>query len=206
MPIHDLGYRGWQGRLIPPIGRFWVIAHTGIVLAWAVMFARVAIEVAVVHPPLLARVLVPLAAMLVVACAAAAVFYRKSRRVPDEARNLELRNPFSLTAAIKFAGVFMLVLLAVAAVKRWAPGRGELVVAALAGLTDVDAITLSIATFARDGGAAATAAQAITVATFTNTIVKCGLVIGLASRALRVRVLAVTVAVIAAGTAALLAG
>ncbi len=179
---------------------------TGIVLAWAVMFARVAIEVAVVAPPLLSAVLLPLAAMLGVACTAAAAFYRRSRRVPDEARDLELRNPFSLTSAIKFAGVFMLVLLAVAVVKRWAPGRGEVVVAALAGLTDVDAITLSMATFARDGGAAALAAQAITVATFTNTIVKCGLVIGLASRALRLRVVAVTVAVIAAGTAAMLAG
>jgi uncharacterized membrane protein (DUF4010 family) len=98
------------------------------------------------------------------------------------------------------------VLLAVAVVQRWAPGRGELVVAALAGLTDVDAITLSMAGFARDGGAAATAAQAITVATFTNTIVKCALVVGLASPALRTRVVAVTLAVVAAGTIALLAG
>lgn len=179
---------------------------TGIVLAWAVMFARVAIEVAVVHAPLLRALVVPLAVMLVVACIAAALFYQRSRRVPEKSRDLALRNPFSLTSAIKFAGVFMLVLLAVAVVKRWAPGRGELVVAALAGLTDVDAITLSMATFARDGGASATAAQAITVATFTNTLVKCALVIGLASRALRTRVVVVTIAVVAAGTVALLAG
>ena len=177
---------------------------TGIVLAWAVMFARVAIEVAVVHPPLLRAVLLPLAAMLVVGSAAAAAFYRSSRRTPEEAQDVALRNPFSLTAAIRFAGVFLLVLLAVAIVQRWAPGRGELVVAAIAGLTDVDAITLSMATFARDGGAATTATQAIIVATFTNTIVKCGLVVGLASPALRTRVVAVTVAVVAAGSAALL--
>ncbi len=177
---------------------------TGIVLAWAVMFARVAVEVAVVHPPLLRAVLLPLAAMLVVGSAAAAAFYRSSRRTPEEAQDVALRNPFSLTAAIRFAGVFLLVLLAVAIVQRWAPGRGELVVAAIAGLTDVDAITLSMATFARDGGAATTATQAIIVATFTNTIVKCGLVVGLASPALRTRVVAVTVAVVAAGSAALL--
>jgi uncharacterized membrane protein (DUF4010 family) len=177
---------------------------TGIVLAWAVMFARVAIEVAVVHPPLLPAVLLPLAAMLVVGCAAAAVFYRTGRRTPEEAQDVDLRNPFSLTAAIKFAGVFMLVLLAVALVQRWAPGRGKLIVAAIAGLTDVDAITLSMATFVRDGGPATTATQAIIVATFTNTIVKCGLVVGLASPALRTRVVAVAVAVVAAGSAALL--
>jgi uncharacterized membrane protein (DUF4010 family) len=179
---------------------------TGIVLAWAVMFARVAIEVAVVHPPLLPAVLLPLATMLGAATVAAAVFYQWSRRVPECRGDLTLQNPFSLTSAIKFAGVFLLVLVAVAAVKRWAPGRGELVIAALAGLTDVDAITLSMATFARDGGAATLAAQAITVATFTNTVVKCGLVVGLASQALRVRVIAVTIVVIVAGSAVLLAG
>ena len=179
---------------------------TGIVLSWAVMFVRVAIEVAVVHAPLLRAVLLPLAAMLVVACAASAAFYRSSRRVPEQPHEVALRNPFSLTAAIKFAGVFLLVLLAVAVVQRWGPAHGELFVAAIAGLTDVDAITLSMATFARDGGAAATAAQAIAVATFTNTIVKCGLVVGLASRPLRTRLVVVTVAVVAAGIGALLVG
>lgn len=34
MPIHDLGYRAWQGRLMPEVTRFWVIAQTGIALAW----------------------------------------------------------------------------------------------------------------------------------------------------------------------------
>jgi len=40
MPIHDLGYRAWQGPLIPQIGRFWVIAQTGIRLAWRNQWLR----------------------------------------------------------------------------------------------------------------------------------------------------------------------
>lgn len=40
MPIHDLGYRAWHGRLVPQIGRFWVIAQTGIRLAWRNMWLR----------------------------------------------------------------------------------------------------------------------------------------------------------------------
>jgi len=40
MPIHDLGYRGWQGRLVPQFGRFWVIAQTGIRLAWRAQWLR----------------------------------------------------------------------------------------------------------------------------------------------------------------------
>lgn len=34
MPIHDLGYRAWQGRLVPEVLRFWAITVTGIRLAW----------------------------------------------------------------------------------------------------------------------------------------------------------------------------
>jgi ABC-2 type transport system permease protein len=34
MPLHDLGYRAWQGRLEPQRRRWWVIAQTGSRLAW----------------------------------------------------------------------------------------------------------------------------------------------------------------------------
>jgi hypothetical protein len=34
MPIHDLGYRPWQGRLGGQLGRWRVIAETGVRLAW----------------------------------------------------------------------------------------------------------------------------------------------------------------------------
>ncbi len=34
MPIHDLGYRTWQGKLTAPVLRFTAIAETGVALAW----------------------------------------------------------------------------------------------------------------------------------------------------------------------------
>lgn len=34
MPIHDLGYRSWQGRLVSEAWRWWVITQTGFSLAW----------------------------------------------------------------------------------------------------------------------------------------------------------------------------
>jgi hypothetical protein len=40
MPIYDLGYRGWQGRMVPQAGRFWAIADPGIRLAWRSKFLR----------------------------------------------------------------------------------------------------------------------------------------------------------------------
>jgi uncharacterized membrane protein (DUF4010 family) len=74
-------------------------------------------------------------------------------------------------------------------------------VAALAGLTDVDAITLSMAEYARANDPH-TAVVAIVVAALTNTLVKCGLVVGLGGAALRLPILLATLALLLAGAAA----
>jgi uncharacterized membrane protein (DUF4010 family) len=75
-------------------------------------------------------------------------------------------------------------------------------VAALAGLTDVDAITLSMAEYAKanDPG---TAVRAIVVAALTNTLVKCGMVASLGGPGLRGPILFATAVILVAGGAAL---
>ena len=179
----------------------------GILLAWCVMFARVVVEVLVVNTALLGRVMVPFLAMGTAAAALAWLFYRRGTDGGGEDRAAEeaavpLRNPFSLTSAIQFAAFFAAVLLLVKLVQLHLPGQGVYLVAALAGLTDVDAITLSMAEYARanDPG---TAVTAIVLAALTNTLVKCAMVAGLSGPALRWRVLLATAAVLAAGAVAL---
>jgi uncharacterized membrane protein (DUF4010 family) len=117
---------------------------------------------------------------------------------------VELRNPFSLTSAIKFAALFAVVLLLVKVVQDRAPESGLYVVAALAGTTDVDAITLGSAGLARTGDATLeVAAGSIVVAVLTNTIVKCGVSAGLGGALLRRSALALTAVLVAIGLAAL---
>jgi uncharacterized membrane protein (DUF4010 family) len=174
----------------------------GILLAWGMMFARVVVEVLVVNPALLGAVLVPFSAMAAVAAAFAFSYYR-SGPAGDEPE-VALSNPFSLTSAIKFAALFAVVLVVVALVQRHFPGEGLYVVAALAGLTDVDAITLSMAQLAAQGGDAQTAVAAIVIASLSNTLVKAGLVVALAAPAMRWRMLSATGAILAAGLAGLL--
>ena len=70
--------------------------------------------------------------------------------------------------------------------------------AALAGLTDVDAIALSMAESAKTGDAAV-AVNAIVVAALTNTIVKCGMVMTLGAPALKRPVGVATAAIMAIG-------
>ena len=40
MPLHELGYRAWQGRLEPERRRWWVIAQSGSRLAWRSRWLR----------------------------------------------------------------------------------------------------------------------------------------------------------------------
>jgi uncharacterized membrane protein (DUF4010 family) len=176
----------------------------GLLLAWTVMSVRVVVLVGVVHPPLVRPLLVPFAAMAAATLVPVALMLRRAGEpaAPD-ARHVELRNPFSLTSAVKFGLLFAAVLLVVAGVRRYFPGQGYYVVAALAGLTDVDAITLSMAGLVRDGGTdAATGTIAIVIAALSNTLVKCGIIVATAAVALRARVVAVTLLVVAAALAA----
>jgi uncharacterized membrane protein (DUF4010 family) len=156
----------------------------GILLAWAVMFARVIVMVLVVNRSLLAPVLAPFCAMAAVSLAMALYLVRRAPG-PEQAGSVPLKNPFSLTEAMKFAAYFAAVLLVVKLGQTYAPDTGMYVVSAIAGTTDVDAITLSMAQFARTGGDPLIAVGAITIASLSNTVVKTGMVTTLGASQLR---------------------
>jgi len=73
--------------------------------------------------------------------------------------------------AAKFGALFAVVLLVTKFVQAHFPPSGLYAVAALAGLTDVDAITLSMSEFAQSGDAQV-AVIAIVIAALSNTLVK----------------------------------
>jgi uncharacterized membrane protein (DUF4010 family) len=176
----------------------------GILLAWGVMFVRVVVEVLVVEPALVARILLPFGAMAV--AAAGAAWWMIPRGGPAELSEepVALRNPFRLVEAVRFAALFALVLVVVKLAERYFPGQGLYTVAALAGLTDVDAITLSMAQYAGRTGDQGTAATAIIIAASANTVVKCGMVAALGSTFLRTRLVVATAVLLAAGALCLL--
>ena len=172
----------------------------GILLAWAVMFVRVIVLVAVVNRALLPQVLAPFLVMAVVAGAFAAFLYYRGGGLDGGAgkKGVTVQNPFSLTAAAKFAALFAVVLLAVKIVQEHFPPSGLYAVAAIAGLTDVDAITLSMSEFAISGEARV-AVIAIVIAALSNTIVKCGLAFAIAGREFGRPLLIATIVTLAAG-------
>jgi uncharacterized membrane protein (DUF4010 family) len=172
----------------------------GLLLAWCVMFGRVLVEVLVVNRALVPRLLVPFVTMGATAAIAAWTLSRRRGAAEDrrsKAGEVPLRNPFSLTEASKFGALFAVVLLVVKLVQLHFPGRGLYMVAGIAGLTDVDAITLSMAEYAKSGDAHV-AVNAIVLATLTNTMVKCGIAAVLGGAVLRRSVIVATGAIVAA--------
>lgn len=181
----------------------------GVLLAWCVMFVRVVVAVAIVNRSLVGRLAPAFLAMAAVAGGSAWLCYRKSRAarsaVAERAHAVPLRNPFSLRQASRFAAFFALVLLLVKLVERQRAVGGLYAVAALAGLTDVDAITLSMATYAVDGDPRL-AVNAIVIAALTNTMVKCAMAAGLGGPAMRRPVLLATGVLLAVGVGAMVMG
>jgi uncharacterized membrane protein (DUF4010 family) len=105
---------------------------------------------------------------------------------PTEPGQVTFRNPFQLEPAIRFGLFFAAVLL----LAEWAQdtlGSSGVYLSSLAsGLTDVDAITLSLARLSDSGDIAAdVAARAVVLATVSNTLVKGGMVLALGASALR---------------------
>jgi uncharacterized membrane protein (DUF4010 family) len=175
---------------------------SGMLLAWTVSFARVLVEVLVVNRALLPSLLPALVAMTVV-CGGFAAWHLRRAGQEVQAQDVPLRNPFSLTSAIKFAALFAAVLLVVKVVQAHAPETGLYYVAALAGTTDVDAITLSMAQYARSGSPGV-ASHAITIAVLSNTLVKTAMVAALGTPAVRGSILVATVGILVAGVGAIL--
>ena len=125
----------------------------GTLIAWAVMFFRVMVISFAVYPALLRELAVPMTAMGLACLASAGVLLwrRRSDATRSKPGEITVSTPFTLTQATKFGLLFAVILLVVKIVGDLDLPGGLYVVAALAGLTDVDAISLSMAQHARGG-------------------------------------------------------
>ena len=153
---------------------FSTVLAQGILLASCVMFPRVLIEVAVVNPGLVSQVVVPLAAMLIAGVIAVYILWRRGRAEEKaDHGGVELSNPLRLKTAITFGLVFAVVLVAVEAANEYFGSAGVYIASMLAGITDVDSITLSVSNLSLKGLLdPRVAAIAIILATIMNTIAK----------------------------------
>ena len=110
-----------------------------------------------------------------------------------------MSNPFELWPAIQFGLLFGLILFISKAAQEFAGTAGVYVSSAVAGLTDVDAITLSLSNLAGEAISKTVAARGITLAALANTAVKAFITATAGSSALRRYTLPIFAAMIVSG-------
>jgi uncharacterized membrane protein (DUF4010 family) len=183
--------------LVPLLG-------VGILAASSTMFLRMIGVVAVADRPLLGVLAPSLGVMAASGYILAVILFRKDANRGGSTEPVPLRNPFELRRAIQFGALYAAVLFVAKAAQVYLGSGGLYASAILAGLTDVDAITLSLSELHRSGLAASVAATGITLAAITNTLVKAGIAAAAGGRALGGRVGASFLVVLAFGGMALL--
>lgn len=174
----------------------------GVIGACAVMYVRVLVSTAVLN----AAVVLPLLLYFAAPFLAAGLFSLWGARKYHDTATPEKApaNPLQFPAALQMAVLFQIVLFVV----RWAQGAwgqtGVLVSAGVFGLTDMDALVVSMAKDAAGRLAPAVIAEAIAVGALSNTLLK--LAIGVAfGRARFRRFVAAGLAVVAVVSAVSLA-
>lgn len=188
----------------------YVGASTAVILiASTVVYGRVLVEIGLVAPGFLPVAAGPIGVLAAVSAILAFFCWRNAQKSGDDLPKLS--NPTELGSALFFAGLYALVLVAVAAAKDRFGQSGLYAVAAISGLTDMDAITLSVSRMVNQAQPSATPAadmstawRAIVIAAMSNAVFKGIIIATLGSAALGKRVafffgikLAVAIAVLA---------
>src|SRR5215203_67410 len=174
------------------------LAALVVMIASTVVFVRLLVEVALVARGRFLELAPPLAAMLGVAVALSLAAWLAGRR--EKAEPPEAGNPAELKSALVFGALYAVILLAVAFAQERFGKAGLFTVAALSGLTDVDAITLSTARLVSGGGLdPGTGWRAILLAALSNLVFKAGLVAVLGSWRMFGRIAVLFGAALAAG-------
>ena len=114
-----------------------------ILIASTVVYGRVLAEIAAVARPFLRTAAPPILALSAAMAAAAAALWLMTRG--QKPVKVEGQQPADLKTAFTFAALYVVVLFAVSYAKHKAGTRGLYLVSVLSGLTDIDAITLSVA-------------------------------------------------------------
>jgi uncharacterized membrane protein (DUF4010 family) len=159
----------------------------GILIACGTMYPRIVLVSLVVNPGLLQSILIPAVVMTSIVYAAA--FWQLWRRGnPALQETAPVQNPLELAAAIRFGLLLVAILLLSEALKRHAGEAGLYLLAAISGIADVDAITLSLGRMSALDLSLDTAVMGIVLASAVNSLVKAGLSVGVGTRALGARV------------------
>ncbi len=175
-----------------------------VLLACDVMIVRVAVMIGAISTELLSKVALPLALLIAPGVLLALWGWWQTRKLTAPTTAPEVENPLGLSTAIRFALLYAFIKFLVKAAVETKFTTAILPIAAISGLTDMDAIALTLARSVTEQTLSASdAARGIIVAAIANSALKGILAASLGSSALRWRMLTAMALTTAAGVASL---
>jgi uncharacterized membrane protein (DUF4010 family) len=155
-----------------------------VLLACSTMFPRVVIMVLVINAQLVPGIIIVMGMMAIAGFTYCAVVWKRSEN--ETGGEVNHQNPFNIMPALKFGLIFAAIIFLSRLVEVLAGDSGIYVVSVLSGLSDVDPITLTMSQISLDDPSKLRqAAIAITLAAFSNTLMKAGMAVFLGSSRFR---------------------
>jgi len=158
----------------------------GIAMACTLMYVRVLFEAFVINQKVALTLLLPYAAASLSGLVFVYILYRHSKSATLDLEETDIaKNPLQLSEALKFGLLFGIIYGAISVVQGNYGNIGVYIISTLSGITDVDAITLSLSQLSSDQKLSIQAsAIGIVIASVTNSLVKLGIVYWIGGKAL----------------------
>ena len=158
----------------------------GIAMASTLMYIRVLFEAFVINQKVAMALLLPYAAASLSGLVFVYILYRRSKSATFNLEETDIaKNPLQLSEALKFGLLFGIIYGAISIVQGNYGNIGVYIISTLSGITDVDAITLSLSQLATDQKLFIQAsANGIVIASVTNSLVKLGIVYWIGGKAI----------------------
>lgn len=180
------------------------LLSSGILIACGTMYLRILLYCAMINPALLGHLTLPLLIMTLVLYLPALLIWRKHRNGTRVEQPALSSNPLDLKSALLLGALLTVILLMASILQQWLGNAGIYVLATVSGITDVDAITLSLTRMSQTGLESTTVIIGIIIASSVNNLMKAGMAVSIGGRAMLLRVALPIVLSLLAGLVVLL--
>lgn len=147
----------------------------GIILAWLIMNFRVIFLATVVNPSIVLDVSIPMVAISIgYVVYIGFIFFKYRENILEmSSQEINFTNPYEISSAIQFAAIYAVVIFMVKVLNTYYGSSGVYIASLISGIIDVDAITLSLSSMAKNGGLeTVVAVKGIVIAALSNAFFK----------------------------------
>jgi uncharacterized membrane protein (DUF4010 family) len=189
---------GLVGGLVSSTAVTWVFAQkskenpslssscaTAILAASSIMTIRVLIWTFIFNLALFEKLLFPVLIVFLAGLGITVYIFAKRKKELMDDQLIPLKKPLDLKSALVFGAIYSAILLLVSYANENLGERGTFISSAIAGISDIDAITISVSKLAGNQLIMQIAGISILIATISNTLVKMGIGIYAGSMELR---------------------